>query len=84
MAKAKILPYINKVTGDLKALTRKEGKELNDDWERARVVTNEHGESVFRFELSSPVTGPDGRVHTGTAIVDLKEAEADDGVGITE
>ena len=33
MTKAKILPYINKVTGDLKALTRKEGKELNDDWE---------------------------------------------------
>jgi hypothetical protein len=43
MTKAKILPYINKVTGDLKALTRKEGKELNDDWERARVVTNERG-----------------------------------------
>lgn len=84
MTKAKILPYINKVTGDLKALTRKEGKELNDDWERARVVTNEQGERVFRFELSSPVTGPDGRVNTGTAIVDLKEAEAEDGVGITE
>ncbi len=84
MTKAKILPYINKVTGDLKALTRKEGKELNDDWERASVVTNEQGERVFRFELSSPVTGPDGIVHTGTAIVDLKESEDDDGVGITE
>ena len=84
MTKAKILPYINKVTGDLKALTRKEGKELNDDWERARVVTNEQGERVFRFELSSPVTGPDGIVHTGTAIVDLKESEDDDGIGITE
>lgn len=84
MAKAKILPYINKFTGELKAMTRKQGKELDNDWARAKVVTNEEGERVFRFELSSPVTGRDGKVHMGTAVVDLKEVEAEDGIGIAE
>lgn len=84
MTKAKILPYINKFTGELKTMTKKQGKELDEDWARAKVVTNEQGERVFRFELSSPVTGRDGKVHMGTAVVDLKEVEAEDGIGIAE
>lgn len=37
------------------------------------MVTNKQGERVFRFHLSAPVTGKDGKVHMGTAIVDLTE-----------
>jgi len=91
MTKAKQLPYINRFTGDVKVLTRKEGKELNEDWARAKVVTNEKGERVFRFHLSAPVTGKDGKVHMGTAVVDMQEVdeqpaelEATDGIGNTK
>lgn len=73
MTKAKILPFINRFTGEIKTLTRKEGKQLNEDWARAKMVTNQKGDRVFRFKLSAPVTGPDGKTHMGTAIVDLSE-----------
>ena len=54
------------------------------------MVTNKDGKRVFRFKLSSPVTGPDGKTHMGTAIVDLTEQdepvelEAKDGNGNAE
>jgi hypothetical protein len=73
MTKPKILPYINRFTGDVKTLPRKEGKLLNEDWARAKMVTNQEGNRVFRFELDAEVTGKDGKVHKGTAIVDLSE-----------
>lgn len=75
MTKAKILPFINRFTGEIKTLTRKEGKQLNEDWARAKMVTNQEGKRVFRFKLSSPVTGSDGKTHMGTAIVDLSEQD---------
>ena len=91
MTKAKLLPYINRFTGDVQVLPRKEGKLLNADWARAKMVTNKEGERVFRFHLSAPVTGRDGKVHMGTAIVDLQEVdeqpaelEATDGIGNTK
>lgn len=75
MTKAKLLPYINKFNGDVKTLSRKDGKQLNEDWARAKVVKNDKGVDVFRFELSSPVVGPDGKTHMATAIVDLQEID---------
>jgi hypothetical protein len=75
MTKAKLLPYINKFNGEIQIMTKRQGKELNEDWARAKVVTNSDGEKVFRFELSSPVKGRDGRIHTGIATVDLTEVE---------
>ena len=84
MTKAKLLPYINRFTGEIKTLTKKQGKKLNEDWSHAKMAKNEKGESVFRFELSSPVIGKDGVVHMGTAVVDLVEVEAEDGNGIAE
>lgn len=78
MTKAKLYPHINRFSGEMKVLSKKAGKELNEDWERAKVVKNEKGEQVFRFKLSSPVTGPDGKVHMGTAVVDLIETEVED------
>lgn len=75
MTKAKLLPYINRFNGDVKVMSRKDGKNLNEDWARAKVVTNSEGEQVFRFALSSPVVGKDGKTHMATAIVDLTEIE---------
>lgn len=75
MTKAKLYPFINRFTGAVEIRTKKHGKELNEDWARAKVVKNQEGEKVFRFHLSAPVKGRDGKVHTGTAIVDLTEQE---------
>lgn len=71
MTKAKLLPYMNKFTGEIKTLPKKQGVQLNEDWARAKMATNQDGKRVFRFKLSSPVEGKDGKVHMGTAVVDL-------------
>lgn len=69
----KLLPYINRFTGELKVMTKSKGKSLSEDWARAKMATNDEGKRVFRFKLSAPVKGRDGKVHMGTAIVDLSE-----------
>lgn len=90
MTKAKLLPYINRFSGDIKVMTRKDGKNLNEDWARAKMVTNQEGKRVFRFKLDATVEGRDGKTHMGTAIVDLTEnempveLEGADGKPITE
>lgn len=75
MTKAKVYPYINRFTGEIQIMTKAQGKELSEDWAVAKMVTNKQGERVFRFHLAAPVTGPDGKVHMGTAIVDLTESD---------
>lgn len=75
MTKAKQLPYINRFTGEVKIMPKSQGKNLSEDWARAKMVTNSEGKRVFRFKLSSPVKGPDGKTHMGTAIVDITETE---------
>lgn len=75
MTKAKLLPFINRFTGDIKVMSRKDGKNLSEDWAGAKMATNQNGEKVFRFELDATVTGKDGKTHKGTAIVDLTEIE---------
>lgn len=75
MTKARVYPYINRFTGEIQIMTKSQGKALNEDWAVAKVVKNQQGEKVFRFHLSAPVTGKDGKVHMGTAIVDLTEQE---------
>ena len=77
MTKAKILPYINKFTGEVKALPKSEGKKLNEDWARAKVVRNKDGKKVFRFTLSAPVKDKDGKTIIGTATIDLTENETE-------
>ncbi|WP_438980200.1 hypothetical protein [Polynucleobacter sp.] len=77
MTKKKVYPYINRFSGEIQIMTKSQGKELNEDWARAKVVNNQEGERVFRFHLSAPVTGKDGKVHMGTAIVDLTESDVD-------
>lgn len=75
MTKANVYPYINRFTGEIQPLTKKQGGLLNEDWERAKVVKNQEGKKVFRFKLNAPVKGKDGKVHMGTAIVDLTETD---------
>lgn len=75
MTKAKLLPYINRFTGDVKIMSRKDGNELNEDWARAKMATNSEGKRVFRFKLDATVTDRNGKTHVGTAIVDLSENE---------
>lgn len=90
MTKEKLLPYINRFSGDVKVLTKRQGDALNEDWARARMAKNQNGERVFRFELDAQVTGRDGKIHKGTAIVDLTESdvpvelEAENGNGNTK
>lgn len=75
MTKRKVYPFINRFTGEIQIMTKPQGKALNEDWAVAKVVKNQQGEKVFRFHLSAPVTGKDGKVHMGTAIVDLTETD---------
>lgn len=75
MTKAKLLPFVNRYNGDVRIMTRQEGKGLNEDWARAKIATNSEGKKVFRFELTSTVKGRDGKMHTGTAVVDISEVE---------
>lgn len=75
MTKKKLYPYINRFNGEIQIMTKSQGKELSEDWAVAKVVKNQQGEKVFRFHLSAPVTGKDGKVHMGTAIVDLTESD---------
>lgn len=73
---AKVYPYINKFSGDIQIMTKKQAAtELNEDWARPKVVKNNKGESVYRFELSAPFTDRDGKQQMGIATVDIKETE---------
>jgi hypothetical protein len=86
----KKIPYINRFTGDLAVVSPQRAKKLSEDWMQPKVVINDKGESVYRFEVNSTVKGPDGRIHAGKAVVDLSETEAEqvmeatDGVGVTK
>jgi hypothetical protein len=81
MTKSKLLPYINKFTGEVMTLPKSAGHKLSEDWARAKTVTNDKGERVFRFKLSAPVQGKDGKTHIGTAIVDLSPSDEPAGLG---
>lgn len=74
----KTYPYINIFTGDVQILTKHEGKKLSEDWHRGGMAKNEKGEKVFRFQIATPVTGKDGKVHPGIATVDISEVETEE------
>lgn len=73
MTKPKLYPFINRFSGEIQVMTKKQGKELNEDWDRAKVTKNQQGEKVFRFKLSAPVKDRNGKTIMGTAIIDLTE-----------
>lgn len=77
MTKTKLYPYINKETGDVKTLTRLEGSKLGKDWNRGKLVRNEKGDKVFRFQIATSMTDANGKVQHGTATVDLQEIKTE-------
>lgn len=78
----KILPYINKFSGDIKMLPKSQGAKLSEDWARAKMATNDKGEKVFRFQIATPVKDENGKTRMGIATVDISEVsetEVEDG-----
>lgn len=64
--KPKYLPYLNRFTGDVQIVTKKQAKELSEDWAAPQIVKNEQGKQVMRFQIEN------GGV---IATVDLQENE---------
>lgn len=63
-------------------LPKSKGSQLSEDWARAKMAKNEKGESVFRFEIATPVVDEHGKTRMGIATVDISEVkteEVDDG-----
>lgn len=68
-------------------LPKSEGAKLSEDWARAKVVTNNKGERVFRFQIATPVKDENGKTRMGIATVDISEVsetEVEDGDQRTE
>lgn len=87
MTKTKLYPYINRVSGDVKTLTKFEGAKLGKDWHRGKVTNNEKGEKVFRFEIATNLKDKNGKVQSVVATVDLQEIKKEvieDGNGNAE
>lgn len=78
MTKAKLRPYVNRFSGEIKVMTKSQGKGLSEDWARAKMVTNNLGKRVFRFKLSAPVKDKDGKTIMGTATIDIAEQEPEE------
>ena len=51
---AKLYPYINAFTGDVKVLPKNEGNKLNEDWHRGKLAKNEKGEKVLADYIHPP------------------------------
>lgn len=53
MTKSKKLhTYVNKFTGDVKFLTKSQGKHLSEDWGKVELITNDQGERGMRVQLN--------------------------------
>ena len=78
----KVYPYLNKFTGDVQIMTKAQGKDLSEDWAIPKVVKNNKGETVYRFELVAEVKDRDGKVQSRIATVDIKETETVESDGV--
>lgn len=83
---SKVYPYINKFSGEVQIMTKKQAEELSEDWATPKVVKNNKGETVYRFELAAEFRDRNGKLQNGIATVDIKETEtvATDGVRKSE
>ena len=72
---SKVYPYINKFSGEVQIMTKKQAEGLSEDWATPKVVKNNKGETVYRFELAAEFKDKDGRLKSGIATVDIKETE---------
>ena len=44
--------YNNRYTGEMKVLTKGQGKQLNEDWSKVQPAVNEKGEHVLRIQMA--------------------------------
>lgn len=51
MTKAKIFLFNNRHTGEVLRLTKKQAKQLNEDWSQIKPVVNTDGEKVLRMQM---------------------------------
>jgi hypothetical protein len=77
MSTTKLYPFINKFSGDVQTLTKKQGKKLNEDWHMGKVATNDKGEQVFRFQIATQAPDKDGVMRNATAVVDIQEIKTE-------
>lgn len=76
MTQSKKYIFNNRFTGELRVLTKSEGKKLGEDWSRVKPAVNEKGERVLRMQM-----------HGATIDISENTAPAEvvkDGVGSTE
>ena len=72
---AKKIPFIHKISGDVKIVTRQSAKRLSEDYEEVEFVKNGEGKRVMRLQLAN-------------AVVDISAnepaPEVEDGIGSTK
>lgn len=51
--KPKHLPYLNRFTGEIQIVTKEQAKELSEDWSAPKIVKNEQGKKVMRFQIEN-------------------------------
>lgn len=59
----KLIPYINRFTGNVKIVSKQSAKKLSEDYSQVMFIKNKDGKPVMRFELEG-------------ATVDVLESEA--------
>lgn len=68
----KKIPFVHRITGDVRVVSRKHASKLNEDWSEVEFTKNEDGKHVMRIQLQN-------------ATVDVLENEDDqDGIADTE
>lgn len=52
MTKRKLIPYVNRFTGDVQVVTKSQAKKLSEDYSEVEFTTNEDGVRVMRLQLN--------------------------------
>lgn len=47
----KLIPYVNRHTGDVKIVTKSQAKHLSEDYSAVEFTTNAEGERVMRIRI---------------------------------
>ena len=48
----KKIPYVHKLTGNVKILTKQGAKKLDANWDKVEFTTNDQGKRVMRIQLN--------------------------------
>lgn len=47
----KLIPYVNRYTGDVKIVTKSQAKSLSEDYDKVEFTTNDEGKRVMRIRI---------------------------------